>query len=178
MQIFEKAASQKLMDFAEYVGKIEAQGAVSVTVDGSSISDKGELQNIISKSISDRHAVIYAISLPEANSRAVHEAFSRVRKCKIGNRAYSKLNKLHNNPTRCIYVGSKLRNIYARLMQHFGYGHEKTYALNLSKWARGFGTIAIDVRYYSPDIGKEALIALENHWASILHPLFGRRGSV
>jgi hypothetical protein len=48
----------------------------------------------------------------------------------------------------------------------------------LRHWARDFGKVRIDVRFYERSTDKAVLCALEDHLAAKLIPLFGRRGSV
>jgi len=77
--------------------------------------------------------------------------------------------------SRILYVGSVRKNISSRLLQHLGYGSEKTYALQLIHWAKrlnlklSFNYIEIDNKcpksleyleeaiwnYYKPLVGKK-----------------------
>lgn len=121
---------------------------------------------------------LYAIELPNANVPDIVETFRSERKRNGSERAYSRIPKMWSKTSKFIYVGSS-EKIRQRLREHLGFGPAKTYSLHMNQWWKSdFGDIIIRVRVYDNNIGKCALLALEDHWANELQPLFGRRGSV
>lgn len=184
MATFEIEAAAVLRGLAHRVEIVEPGVNGSCEIDPKCLTDGGKKPmretlalNFGALSLGASDTAIYSISLPEADPVQVHQALTAAREDQIDQRCYSQVLKLPANPTTILYVGSS-HNLRKRLMEHLGFGQKKIYSLHLRWWALQFGKIRIDVRFYAPSTDKLVLRALEDHLASKLIPLFGRRGSV
>lgn len=179
MIAFEIEAANVLRELAHRVGQAEPGENAVHEIDLSSLSDDGK-KTVRAELVSNLGAsgtAIYSISLPNADPTLIHQSLMAARDDKIDDRCYSRVLPLPHHPTAVLYVGSS-RDLGKRLMEHIGYGARKTYSLHLRHWAKPFGKIRIDARFYDPAIDKAVLCALEDHLASKLSPIFGRRGSI
>jgi len=73
----------------------------------------------------------------------------------------------------CLYVGSS-HNIYKRLLEHLGFGAQKTFALHLEKW---WDNLPIQIEIYEVcNNENDALQIIEDILWEQNKPLFGRQG--
>lgn len=73
----------------------------------------------------------------------------------------------------CLYVGSS-HNIYKRLLEHLGFGAQKTFALHLKKW---WDNVPIQIEIYEVcNNANDALQIIEDILWEHNKPLFGRQG--
>ncbi|QYU70519.1 GIY-YIG nuclease family protein [Leptolyngbya sp. 15MV] len=119
---------------------------------------------------------LYSVSLP-AEPKQMHDALLQAREQHRAGRAYCRVLKFPQQPTRVLYVGSS-SNLKKRILEHLGFGAQTTYALHLRFWAQGFGDISINIMRYPAEIELDLFLFLEDQWARELIPLFGRRGSL
>ncbi|MGF6596298.1 hypothetical protein P3T23_001005 [Paraburkholderia sp. GAS448] len=80
-----------------------------------------------------------------------------------------------------LYVGSS-RDFASRLQQHFGFGHEGTYALHLKRWVpESLCHTPLVLEYWtvrdSKQVRSDVLQTLEDYLWDHSRPIFGRRGS-
>jgi hypothetical protein len=107
------------------------------------------------------------------------DAYERVRSKNLDNRAYARLNKDSRKDKNCLYVGSVTGTggLGARLNQHLGFGARATYALHLETWCKELEGLEIATHIHRCTPGDKIVVrALEDHLASQLSPLMGRRG--
>ena len=74
----------------------------------------------------------------------------------------------------CLYVGSS-HNIYKRLLEHLGFGAQKTFALHLKEWWDKREPIQIEI-YEVFNNKNDNLQTIEDILWSQNKPLFGRQG--
>lgn len=76
------------------------------------------------------------------------------------------------NASNILYVGSVENNIHSRIRQHLGFGHPKTFALQLKHWAKNDWKF----KFYHIEINnKQILTDLEAQISQELNPLVGKR---
>jgi hypothetical protein len=123
---------------------------------------------------------IYIIALDdEASPESLKRAFEAFK-------VNGKMSLPRENPggrPPVLYVGSvcgtsrRRRALSHRLRQHLLEAPQKTYALNLSRWAVGqAGGVLIYVYAYTLEITREIIGAIEDYLSSNFQPMLGRRG--
>lgn len=122
-----------------------------------------------------RATSIYSISLIDGPSAS--EVLADLAKVKaLKTHKYPRLSSI----AKCVgsntlYVGSS-QDTPKRLAEHLGTCHAGTYGLRLSAWASHWpGRLRIEVRTYQ-DLDAEHLQILEDHLASRMRPILGKRG--
>lgn len=118
---------------------------------------------------------LYQIDLKGDNATpALLDAFDLGRKI-IAHRRYS---RRHGHLKTTLYVG-RSNKIVTRLNEHLGFGHDKTYALNLKWWASTrIDEVVVACASYPKGTSAGVMGHLEDALAAVAHPMFGRRGSV
>jgi hypothetical protein len=107
-------------------------------------------------------------------------AFENARKENLANLAYPRINtKTPPAREKCLYVGTS-RQTPKRLLQHLGFGNDRTYSLQLKKWAGDLaGGFQIRIVEFKVSEKQRSLLTyLEDALASDLHPMLGRRGNL
>lgn len=174
MPSLEEDAANELKALADRLRRVCVSSEVSLTEVRSCEDVRDRLRDLGLQS----NTALYAISLPEADPKAVHQALADARAERFEGRAYSRLLPLQENPSRTIYVGST-RSLPTRLCQHLGTGPIRTSSLHMKAWwHEEFGPPTINIRAYAESTESDLLCIIEDHWAKKLYPLFGRRGSV
>lgn len=77
-----------------------------------------------------------------------------------------------DNTSNILYVGSVEKDIHSRTRQHLGFGHPKTFALQLKHWAKNDWKFKF---YYIEINNKQVLIDIEAQISKELNPLVGKR---
>ena len=81
-----------------------------------------------------------------------------------------------NRQSEFLYVGCS-SNILKRFREHLGYGHRKTYSMQLAHWARDLDLeLEFICAEYPVDTSPDAIQAIEDTLWDILLPMLGRRG--
>lgn len=174
---FECEAADAIHDVAARLEKVNPSAVITLELQPVSPASKSEVVERLRVDARNSDAAIYAISLPDAEPSRIHAALADARNGKIEDRCYSRVLPLLESATPTLYVGSS-RSLQKRLLEHLGHGAKKTYSLHMLTWAQELGRVVIDVRFYPPTIENDLLCALEDHWATTMKPLFGKRGSV
>lgn len=98
--------------------------------------------------------------------------YKKAKAQKMNNRAYARLNKI----SPYLYVGSS-RSLISRIKQHFGYGPEGTYAMQLIHWCNDPNLkINLTILSFDKSINRRAFQALEDGMWDELKPMLGRKG--
>jgi hypothetical protein len=125
---------------------------------------------VASESLEPVHAFkesLYVIRCNE-DSAELKNAFTRFKE--ISERACSKVNA---NVSNVLYVGSSSTSLRKRLLEHFGFGHEKTYALQMNHWLQG--KVGVEI-YEFKGLERQILQLIEDALSDSLSPMFGKQG--
>lgn len=174
------SAAATLFDLANAVENAPdpARTVVTKTFASLQMMQKESLSAELTEILGKTCTAIYIIKLgPDADPIAVRDALNRQKAERLDDRAYPRINKVPIG--EYMYVGSSSRgDCVKRLLEHFGFGYNRTYSLHISAWANGLvGDFEIEILKYT-DIEPAVLCAIEDHLSKELKPLFGRRGSL
>lgn len=157
----------------------EPQQPAIFNIDSSILFDKSKVDEILMKFAAIKDACIYRILISDKKYcpiiRDSFEAFQIANKPKEkGDKRH--VSRLMEKESKCLYVGSKRKDIKARIKQHLGYGNARTYSLDLKFWFPPKIEILIEV--YSVSLGNELLVALEQSMWENSKPMFGKKGGL
>lgn len=109
---------------------------------------------------------------PDADLSMVQRVFADAKAHEENDRAYPRLNR----PSRFFYVGSS-QAVAKRCNEHLGYGAARTYAMQLSHWARSLNlTLRFVCAKYQDNTPYPIVQALEDALWNNKQPMFGRQG--
>jgi hypothetical protein len=173
-QTLGKSAGARLQGLADAACRSEVTQSNGWTITPEHLTDRTLAEALIEAirhwRIEDQKAVYFIevdtrIDLPE-----VQRIFKRAKD--EGSRAYCRL----NDTSHCLYVG-RSDELPTRIWQHLGYGHGKTYALQLSHWAQPLRLcFELHCAQYPRDTEGDVLQAIEDQLWDEKKPMFGRRG--
>jgi len=141
------------------------------------------IQNIL-QCIENNKAYVYWFEIEKTSERERFiRSFMELRKKSSGKEHSKRIcyPSIHNSDmsieeiagkSKVIYVGSKKKNFVGRLNEHLGFGSNKTYSLQLIKWAPE----KIKYRVNFIKINNESITyEIEAAMATLLNPLLGKR---
>lgn len=118
-----------------------------------------------------------AVSAPSLEM--LERTFRAAKSSPQSSRSFARLNDARDRPPveNCLYVGS-CRSIVQRVAEHLGYGHAKTYSLQLRHWADCLNLrIELVCAEYAECIEASVLQQLEDALWENRRLLFGRKGA-
>lgn len=109
---------------------------------------------------------------PNIDLVKIEQTFADAKAHEANDRAYPRLNA----KSKYFYVGSS-QSLAKRLKEHLGYGASKTYALQLSHWARPLSLKLEFVCAKYPESTPAIVVeSLEDTLWKTINPMFGRQG--
>jgi hypothetical protein len=109
---------------------------------------------------------------PNIDLVEIERTFADAKAHEANDRAYPRLNA----KSKYFYVGSS-QSVAKRLREHLGFGASKTYALQLSHWAR---SLSLELEFvcakYPENTPPRVVESLEDTLWKTRNPMFGRQG--
>jgi hypothetical protein len=175
-QTLGKLAGDRLQGLADAARRSQATQSNGWTITPGHLANRelaealvGEIKNW---QIKDQKAIYFIEVDTRTDLPGIRLAFNDSRTKDKGSRAYCRLNSARH----CLYVG-RSDVLHTRVWQHLGYGHEKTYALQLSHWAHSLHLhLELRCAQYPLDTEDDVLQAIEDQLWDEKKPMFGRRG--
>lgn len=143
-------------------------------------SSRHHVQEKLNKSLAGKSLSIYLFHFLVDSDKENFLLSLENSKRALSNFAYPRRNKSSFKVKNdCIYVGTS-RKTTVRLMEHLGYGSDRTYSLHLAKWVGELaGGVEIRIYRFNIDDDKRYLLTyLEDALARHLEPMLGRRGNL
>ena len=134
--------STRLLEFNEILGYIKIELYLEMEIHSKDFRDQVSLISILKQVKNSTDPLIYIFEC--ANFKDRHQLIENFR-------LYSKLNgsvidgqsrlttaRFNDTDSDVLYLGSVMGNFRGRIKQHLGWGHSKTYSLQLAKWDNEF----------------------------------------
>ena len=175
-QTLGKSAGARLQGLADAACRSQVTQSNGWTITPEHLTDRTLAESLIEAirhwRIKDQKAAYFIEVDTRIDLSRIQLAFDAAKKKDKGSRAYCRL----NDARHCLYVG-RSDELPTRIWQHLGYGHGKTYALQLSHWAQPLRLcFELHCAQYPRDTEGDVLQAIEDQLWDEKKPMFGRRG--
>jgi hypothetical protein len=172
-----KIAATRTRAVAAELESVQPSGeTISLQLEFSTLNNRPKLDQFLNRPVS-----IYSFHLTNDDVRDEFiDVFRNAKASSLAGLAYPRLNKnVADLSADCLYVGTSRKTVQ-RLMEHLGFGSDRTYSLHLGKWATNLsGGIEMRVHPFLAIPSKLHLLTyLEDALAEHLRPMLGRRGNL
>lgn len=175
-QTLGKLAGDRLQGLADAARRSQATQSNGWTITPEHLVDRNLAETLAEEikkwRIKDQKSIYFIEVDTRTDLPGIRRAFDDAKRKDKASRAYCRL----NDARHCLYVG-RSDELHARVWQHLGYGHGKTYALQLSHWAHTLHLrFELYCAQYPRDTENDVLQAIEDQLWDEKKPMFGRRG--